>query len=95
MKTIKITELAGKNIAGIMGQVRNRKYIDSDYPEMWRTLRIVKTFTEGGKKWVQIYWEKEPLDSCDFSGCTVESNSTQVEFTDEQYEKLKTQNASI
>ena len=94
--TVKLTQLIGNNVSGLKAQVRNPIYLNPDdkhrLDPMWRTLKKVKTFKERGKEWVELHWEfGNGIDeSCSFTGCTIESNVCAIQFTQEEFLKLKT-----
>lgn len=82
-------DLENKNISGIIAQVRNPRYIDNETPAMFRELINVKRFTENKNEWVQLYWKKENGDSCNFTGCTVKSNSCVIQLKETDFNNLK------
>lgn len=86
-----LTTLIGKNVFGIVAQIRNPKYLCPESPMQWRVLKRIETFRENGKHWVQLYWERQSDDSCDFTGCTIESDACVVQFTPEELSKLNKQ----
>lgn len=86
---VKLTELIGMNVNGIPAQVTNPIYISKDCPPAYRVLRKIKKFKERGKWWVELFWERQPGDSCDFTGCTIESNSCTIQMDADDFEKLK------
>lgn len=86
--TCTLTGLIGRNVAGIKCQVRNPIYIDADYPAQWRTLTEIKSYQDNGKMWVSLHWIEEDADSCSFTGCTQSSNTCNVQFTHEEFNKM-------
>lgn len=87
-----LVSLIGKEIKGLTAQVRNRKYIDHETQELWRTIKSLRTHTENGKDWVTLYWEPRQDGmgyDCGFTGCTVEHNACRIEFTKSEYCKIK------
>ncbi len=88
-----LTSLIGKNVTGIVAQVRNPKYIDpqNDVFPLYRTMKVLKTFKERGKQWVELHWESAGNDTCSFTGCTVESDSCMIQISPEELTKLNRQ----
>jgi len=82
-----LTSLIGLNINGVMAQVRNPIYINSRTPPKWRKLIKVVQFKENGKNWIELFWEPTEDDSCNFTGCTVESDTCRIQFTPEELKK--------
>src|ERR1700721_2161663 len=80
--------LVGRNVAGIKAQVRNPIYLGPDMPEQWRTLKRLIMYQAGGKMWVELLWEREADDSCDFTGCTQSSDSCKIQFTHAEFNKM-------
>jgi hypothetical protein len=83
--------LVGRNVAGIKCQVRNPIYIDAETPAQWRTLKAIRTYKENHKMWVELSWEREIGDSCDFTGCTQVSDCCKVQFTHAEFNKMLAQ----
>lgn len=88
-----LSTLIGKNVTGIMAQVTNPKYLSKEAGvyEKYRVLRKIETFKERGKMWVQIYWVRDASDSCDFTGCTLESDSCMIQIAPDDLIKLNKQ----
>lgn len=89
--TCSLVGLIGRNVAGINAQVRNPIYISEDMPAQWRTLKAIRTYKENGKMWVELSWERELDDSCDFTGCTQSSDCCRVQFTHSEFNKMMAQ----
>jgi hypothetical protein len=67
---ISVESLVGKDIAGLKAITNNPIYL-YQYPVGFpvRTLKEAKYKTEGGFKWLYIYWEKDgSMSDCGFSG---------------------------
>jgi hypothetical protein len=80
--------LLGRNIKGIKAQVTNPIYIGEDCPEAWRTLNSIRSYTERGQLWVELYWIREDGDSCNFTGCTQKSDMCTIQFTHAEFNKM-------
>lgn len=87
--TIKLTQLIGKNVKGLTAQITNPIYLKEERLERWRELTSIKTNIEKGVKWVTLYWIRKNDDSCNFTGCTVESNICTIQFKESEFKKLK------
>jgi hypothetical protein len=88
--TVKLTELIGKNVKGILAQVRNPEYL-KDNGEKWRTIQSIRTYTERGVKWVSLQWQRvnQGMEyDCGFTGCTMRRNSCAIQLKEEDYKKL-------
>lgn len=92
---VRLTKLINKAVIGLVAQVTNPIHLERDedgvmwHQPKWRKLVTVNTYTEKGKKWVELRWDRQPGDSCNFTGCTVESNACEIQFTKEEYKKIK------
>lgn len=90
-----LVSLVGKNVKGIVAQVRSPRYINADMPAQYRTLTHLRQYKERGKNWIELYWKKENGDSCNFTGCTEESNSVMIQLTSEELKKMNEQSLFI
>lgn len=88
-----LSSLIGKNVAGIIAQVTNPRYINgaADVHPKYRTITELKTFKENGKNWITLHWERQDGDSCDFTGCTLTSDSCTIQLTSEELSKMNKQ----
>jgi hypothetical protein len=88
-----LSSLIGKNVAGIKAQVRNPRYINvsEGYPPLYRSLKKLITYKENNKMWYQLEWERSSDDNCNFTGCTVESDSCMIQISPEELSKLNQQ----
>ncbi len=92
---VSLTKLINKAVIGLMAQVTNPIYLERDEDgyrssePRWRKLITVNTYTEKGEKWVELRWDREIGDTCNFTGCTVKSNVCVIQFTKEEYKKIK------
>lgn len=89
--TVRLSQLAGKQIAGIRAQVRNPRYISQQHPPMWRTLKCLTIATENKQQWFTLFWEKQPHDACNFTGCTVAADSCTIQMFTQDYEAIAQQ----
>lgn len=89
--TVKLTELKGKKIEGIVAQVTNPEYLATGSKPKWRTLRKIREYTERGVKWISLSWQMQS-DSvnydCGFTGCTIRRNSCAIQLKPEDYKTL-------
>ena len=86
---VKLTDLIGKKVNGLRAQVTNPKYKDA--PKRWRILKEIKTHTENGKQWVQLYWNTEQdgfTYDCGFTGSTIKSDLCTIQFEPTEYNKI-------
>lgn len=90
-----LLDIQGNNVKGIVAQVRNPKYINAEFPALWRTLTRIRTYKERGKDWIELYWERKADDSCNFTGCTIESNLCKIQFTPEEFSKMNKQTIKL
>lgn len=95
--TVKLTDLIGMNVRGLMAQITNPIYLrESSHPSLedawsqprWRKLEEVRTYKESGKKWVELIWEKAEDDVCNNTGSTIERDACSIQFTKEEYAKI-------
>lgn len=87
-----LSSLIGKDVKGIKAQVTNPRYLSNEVPEKWRTLTGIRTFKEKGKDWVELTWIKDVSDSCNFTGCTLESDACMIQITPEELNKMNCRN---
>lgn len=92
-----LSSIIGKNVAGIIAQVTNPKYISEAaevFPK-WRTLKTVRRYRENHKDWFELQWERAGDDSCNYTGCTVESDSCMIQITADELSKMNKQSLNF
>lgn len=85
MKTVKLTSLIGTDVKGMRAQITNPKHLTPENELVGikarvRTLTKIEVTTERGKRWVTLYWERQPEDNCNFTGCTIESDVCEIQL---------------
>lgn len=94
--TVKLTQLIGLDVEGILAQVTNPIYLKGgssydpalDSREKWRRLKAIKTYVASGEKWVEVSWVRGGDDSCNFSGCTVKVDAISIQFKRDDWNAL-------
>lgn len=95
---VKLTSLIGVNVKGITAQITNPIYFykpGMNYegaPIRWRELTEINTYEENGKKWVEMRWKRHAEDSCNFSGCTIQSNCVTIQLKKSDYSRINKAN---
>jgi hypothetical protein len=89
--TVSISQLLGKEIAGLTAQVTDPKWFADGYKPKWRRLKTVKHKMDYKKWWITLHYHTEGADTCGFRG-GVEgptADNMQIQFTAEEFAKIQ------